>query len=167
LKPFLPPLCIGYVSHDKPIPGDKTMSLIRYQPINLFDNYNDDINRYFNNMRSKPAANQERNWAPAVDIREEENRYLLSADIPGVNRENIDITLENGVLTLKGDRTGENGTNGKEYRRKERVHGTFMRQFSLPETVDMQNISATVKDGVLDVVIPKQVKPQPTRITIN
>jgi HSP20 family protein len=158
---------MGYISFDKPNSGGKTMSLIRYQPINLFDNFNDDINRYLGNMRSKAAANQERNWAPAVDIREEENRYLLSADIPGVNRENIEITLENGVLTLKGERTGENGTTGKEYRRKERVHGTFMRQFTLPETVDTQNISATVKDGVLDVVIPKQAKPQPTRITIN
>ena len=143
------------------------MSLIRYQPINLFDNFNDDINRYLGNIRSKGAANQEHNWAPAVDIREEENRYLLSADIPGVERENIEITLEDGVLTLKGERTGESGTNGKQYRRKERVHGTFMRQFTLPETVDTQNISATVKDGVLDVVIPKQAKLQPTRITIN
>jgi len=143
------------------------MSLVRYQPINLFDNFNEDINRYFANIRSKPAANQERKWAPAVDIREEENRYLLSADIPGVNRENIEITLEDGVLTLKGERSGESGTNGKEYRRKERMHGTFMRQFTLPETVDTQNISATVKAGVLDVVIPKQAKPLPTRITIN
>jgi HSP20 family protein len=158
---------MGYVSLDKPISGGNTMSLIRYQPINLFDNFNEDINRYVANIRSKPAANQERNWAPAVDIREEENHYLLSADIPGVNRENIEITLENGVLTLKGERSGESGTNGKQYRRKERVHGTFMRQFTLPETVDTQNISATVKDGVLDVVIPKQAKPLPTRITIN
>jgi HSP20 family protein len=118
-------------------------------------------------MRSRTAAGQERNRAPAVDIREEENRYLLSADIPGVDRENIEIVVENGVLTLKGERAGETGTNGQEYRHRERVHGTFMRQFTLPETVDTQNISATVKDGVLDVVIPKQAKPQPTRITIN
>jgi HSP20 family protein len=143
------------------------MSLIRYQPINLFDNINHDINRYLGNIRSKTAASQEREWAPAVDIREEENRYLLSADIPGVERENIEITLENGVLTLKGERTLESGTQGKEYRRRERVNGSFMRQFTLPETVDTQNISATVKNGVLDVVIPKQAKPQPTRITIN
>jgi HSP20 family protein len=158
---------MAHVSCDKPISGGKSMSLIRYQPINLFNHFNDDTNRYPGNMRSKAAARQERNWAPAVDIREEENRYLLSADIPGVERENIDITLENGVLTLKGERSGESVTGGNEYRRKERVHGTFMRQFTLPETVDTQNISATVKDGVLDVVIPKQAKPQPTRISIN
>jgi len=143
------------------------MSSIRYQPINLFDHFNNDINRHFGTMRNKAAAGQEHNRAPAVDIREEENRYLLSADIPGVARENIEITLEDGVLTLKGERSGEAGTNGEKYRRKERVHGTFLRQFTLPETVDTQNISATVKDGVLDVVIPKQEKPQPTRITIN
>ena len=143
------------------------MSLIRYQPINMFDNFNDEINRHLGNLRSKAAANQERNWAPAVDIREQENSYLLSADIPGVNRENIEITLEDGVLTLKGERNKETATNGQAYRRRERAQGTFMRQFTLPETVDTQNISATVKDGVLDVVIPKQAKPQPTRITIN
>jgi len=144
------------------------MSLIRYQPLSLFDNFNDDINRYFGNMRGKnPAASQERNWTPAVDIREEDNRYLLSADIPGVARENIEIILEDGVLTLKGERTAQTGANGQEYRRRERAHGTFVRQFTLPDTVDTQNISAMVKDGVLDVVIPKQAKPQPTRITIN
>jgi HSP20 family protein len=143
------------------------MSLIRYQPVNLFDSFNDDINRYFGNMRNKAAAGQERNWSPDVDIREDENSYLLTVDIPGVDRENIEIILEKGVLTLKGERSREAATNSQEYRRKERVHGTFIRQFSLPETVDRQNISATVKDGVLNVVIPKQAKPQPTRITIN
>lgn len=143
------------------------MSMIRYQPINLFDHFNRDINRYLGKTRSKATASQERDWAPAVDIREEESRYLLSADIPGVERENIEITLEDGVLILKGERRGETPTNGQDYRRKERMHGTFMRRFSLPETVDTQNISATVKDGVLSVVIPKQAKPQPTRITIN
>ena len=143
------------------------MSMIRYQPISLFDHFNNDINRYLGVTRSKAAASQKRDWAPAVDIREEESRYLLSADIPGVARENIEITLEDGVLTLKGERRGETATNGQDYSRRERMHGIFMRQFTLPETVDTQNISATVKDGVLDVVIPKQAKPQPTRITIN
>ena len=143
------------------------MSMIRYQPISLFDHINNDINRYFGKTRSTAATGQECGWAPAVDIREEESRYLLSADIPGVERENIEITLENGVLTIKGERRTETATNSQDYRRKERTHGTFMRQFTLPETVDSQNISATVKDGVLDVVIPKQAKPQPTRITIN
>jgi HSP20 family protein len=143
------------------------MSMMRYQPISLFDHFNDDIRQHFGNMQRKVAASQQRDWAPAVDIREEESRYLLSADIPGVERGNIEITLEDGVLTLKGERRGESEANGKDYRRKERMHGTFMRQFTLPETVDTLNISATVKDGVLDVVIPKQAKPQPTRITIN
>lgn len=143
------------------------MSLTRYQPINLFDSFNEDINRYFGNTRARAAAGRQRDWAPAVDIQEEENRYLLSADIPGVERENIEITLEKGVLTVKGERNGDTGTNGKSYRRQERVHGTFKRQFTLPETVDTLKISATVKDGVLNVIIPKQAKPQPTRITIN
>jgi HSP20 family protein len=140
---------------------------MHYQPISLFDHFNNDMKDYFTNTRRKVAATQERDLAPAVDIREEESRYLLSADIPGVEREKIEITLEEGVLTLKGERRGESATNGQNYRRRERRQGAFIRQFSLPETVDTQNISATVKDGVLDIVIPKQAKPQPTRITIN
>jgi len=143
------------------------MSMLRYQPITLFDHFNNDINRYLVKNRGKAAAGQERDWAPAVDIREEESRYLLSADIPGVDREKIEITLEDGVLTIKGERREESATSGQDFRRKERVHGTFMRQFTLPETVDSLNISAAVKDGVLDVIIPKLAKPQPTRITIN
>ena len=143
------------------------MSLIRYQPINLFDTFNSEIHRHLGNMHSKVAADQVRSLAPAVDIREQEDSYLLSADIPGVDRENIEITLEDGILTLKGERSEETATSGQEYRRKERAQGTFMRQFTLPDTVDTQNISATVKNGVLNVVIPKQAKPQPTRITIN
>ena len=142
------------------------MSLIRYQPIRLFDHFNEDINRYFGTTHKTVPA-QTYNWAPAVDIHEEEGCYLLSADIPGVERENIEITLEDGVLILKGERAEADGKNEKLYRRKERQYGTFMRKFTLPDTVDMQNISATVKAGVLSVMIPKQAKPQPTRITIN
>jgi HSP20 family protein len=158
---------MGYVNCDKPDSGVITMSLIRHQPVNLFDHFNGDIHRYFANVRSSAATNRERNLAPAVDIQEEETRYLLSADIPGIARENIEITLENGILTLKGVRNEESETNDRQYRLKERLHGTFLRKFALPETVDTQNISATFRDGVLDVVIPKQAKPQPARITIN
>ena len=143
------------------------MAIVRYEPLNLFDQFNREINRMFSGGPVQANTAQERNWVPAVDIREEENRYLLSADIPGVDRGNIEVTLEDGVLTLKGERSREAEASDRQYRRKERVHGAFMRQFTLPETADTQNISATIKDGVLDVVIPKYAKPQPTRVTIN
>ena len=141
------------------------MALVRYEPINLFDQFNNEINRFFSGM-PRQAANQERAWVPAVDIREEEQRFVLSADIPGVDRANVDVTLENGVLTIKGERHAEQEETGEDFHRRERVHGTFLRQFSLPDTVNADSINATVKDGVLVIEIPKHAKPEPRKITV-
>ena len=142
------------------------MSLVHYKPANLFNQFNDEMNRYFSLTR-EGAANQEHDWMPAVDIREEDNRYLLTADIPGVDRKNVEITLEKGVLTVKGERSSKTEVSEEGYRRRERTYGTFMRQFTLPETVDTGSISAAVKDGVLEIEIPKQDKPEPRRITVS
>jgi HSP20 family protein len=142
------------------------MSLVHYKPVTLFDQFNDEITRYLSSRRST-AANQEHDWTPAVDIHEEDNRYLLTADIPGVNRSDVQITLEDGVLTVKGERKPETGVVEEGYRRRERVYGTFVRQFNLPDTVDTANISAKAEDGVLKIEIPKQEKLQPKKITVS
>lgn len=142
------------------------MSLVHYKPVNLFDQFNDEMNRYFSSMRST-AANQEHDWTPAVDIHEEDSRYMLTADIPGVNRNDVEITLEDGVLTVKGERKSETEVAEQGYRRRERIYGTFVRQFNLPDTVDTANISAKAEDGVLKIEIPKQEKPQPKKIAVS
>jgi HSP20 family protein len=160
------PLPSRYVDIDLYLSGGIQMSLVHYKPINLFDQFNDEMNRYFSSMRGT-AANQEHDWTPAVDIQEEDNRYLLTADIPGVNRKDVEITLEDGVLTVKGERKSETDVSDEGYRRRERIHGTFVRQFNLPDTVDTANISATAEDGVLRIAIPKQEKPEPRRITVS
>ena len=134
------------------------MSLVHHKPVNLFNQFNDEMNRYFSLTRAG-AANQEQDWMPAVDIREEDSRYLLTADIPGVDRKDVEITLEEGVLTVKGERSTKTEVAEEGYRRRERTYGTFMRQFTLPETVDTGSISATASDGVLEIEIPKQDKP--------
>jgi HSP20 family protein len=143
------------------------MSLVRYKPTNLFDQFDNEINRFFFNARSTDAANQAHDWTPAMDIREEDNRYVLEADIPGVAREDLDITLEDSVLTIKGERTVNNEENRESYRRKERIHGSFVRQFSLPDTVNTEAISAVITNGVLEIGIPKQEKPEPRKIAVN
>jgi len=143
------------------------MSLVRYKPTNLFDQFDNEINRYFFNARSTDAANQAHDWTPAMDIREEDNRYVLEADIPGVAREDLDITLEDSVLTIKGERTINSEENRESYRRKERIHGSFVRQFSLPDTVNTEAISAVITNGVLEIGIPKQEKPAPRKIAVN
>jgi HSP20 family protein len=142
------------------------MSLAHHKPVNLFNQFNDEMNRYFSLTRTG-AANQEHDWMPAVDIREEDKQYLLTADIPGVNRKDIEITLEEGVLTVKGERNTETDVSEAGYRRRERTHGTFMRQFTLPDTVNATSISATAKDGVLEITIPKQDKPEARKITVS
>ena len=143
------------------------MLLTRYQPYGLFGQFNNEVNRALAGNRGTRSAAIEREWTPAVDIREEADSFVLVADIPGVARDNVDITLDNGVLVIKGERSATHNGEDREYRRRERVHGTFMRQFTLPETVDAEHISATVTDGVLEIVIAKAQKPQPKKISVN
>lgn len=95
-------------------------------------------------------------WIPPVDIKEEKDRYVLRADIPGVDPKTIEIIAENGVLTLRGNRPSEARDNPAGYRRVERPCGTFYRRFSLPDTADLAQISARSAQGVVEIGIPKQ-----------
>jgi HSP20 family protein len=106
-------------------------------------------------------------WLPAVDIKEEEGRYLLHADIPGVEPEDIEVSMENGVLTIKGERKHETSEEKEGYTRIERSHGSFYRRFALPDNVDSARIAATGKDGVLEVSIPKTEAVKPRRIEVK
>ena len=102
-----------------------------------------------------------------MDIKEEENRFLIQADVPGVDPKDIEITMENGVLTIRGERAAEARKEGEGYTRVERVRGSFYRRFSLPDTSDAERIEAQGKNGVLEVVIPKKEKAKPKRIAIK
>jgi len=143
------------------------MAMVRYEPIDLFDRFNNEINRLFTGTMMQNEAKQAHDWLPAVDIREDESRFLLYADIPGVDRKDVDITLEAGILTIKGKRHAGTEEKHNGFRRRERVHGSFMRQFTLPDTVNAENIGATVKDGVLQIEIPKQEIPQARKISVS
>jgi len=106
-------------------------------------------------------------WSPAVDIKEDVDHFELSADIPGVDPKDIEITMENGVLTIKGARHAERTDEQKNYTRTERVYGSFYRRFSLPSSAEADKIEATSKDGVLKVVIPKHEQAKPRQITVK
>ncbi|MEE8321866.1 MAG: Hsp20/alpha crystallin family protein [Gammaproteobacteria bacterium] len=106
-------------------------------------------------------------WRPAVDIKEETDRFVIHADLPGVDPKDIDITMEGGMLTIKGERQSESREETDGYKRVERVAGTFYRRISLPDTADADRIGAKGKNGVLEVIIPKQEKVQPRKITVN
>jgi HSP20 family protein len=106
-------------------------------------------------------------WSPAVDIKEEETQFVLFADVPGVDAKSIDITMEGGLITIKGERKANAESVNNGYRRVERRYGTFYRRFSLPDYADADKISAKCENGVLTVTVPKQEKAQPKRIAID
>lgn len=145
------------------------MALMRYEPFNMLNQLQREMNRLFESSRrgDEEGGQLLADWAPAVDIKEEANQFVIHADLPGVEAKDIDITLEHGVLTLKGQRTAEKKDETENYRRVERVRGTFLRRFSLPEAVDAEKVTAKCKDGVLEVVVPKRETAQPRRIAIE
>lgn len=140
------------------------MALIRYAPIDPFQGFQqlqDTMNRFF----SEPADH--RPWVPAVDIRETENDLVLKADIPGMKFEDIDVRLENGTLTLRGERKFEAKKDEGGWHRVERSYGTFERVFTLPDTVNPEGVTADYKDGTLTVTLPKKEIAKPRQVKIQ
>ena len=113
------------------------------------------------------AAVSAADWRPAVDIVEEKARFVLRADLPGVDREAIDVSMEDGFLTITGERATEDRTEVDGIERYERVSGRFYRRFSLPETADADGITARMQNGILTIEIPKLPEVQPRRIDIE
>ena len=145
--------------------------LTRYDPFGAMRQLRDDMNRAFGNALAD--GDDESNvvtsrWAPAVDVKEESDRFVISADVPGVSPGDIEITMENGNLTIRGERKAENKDESRPgFRRVERVHGTFYRRFTLPDTADAESTSASGAHGVLEIVIPKKAVVQPKRIQVQ
>lgn len=125
-----------------------------------------ELERSFEGSRAGTDTAATAEWTPAVDIKEEAGRYILWADLPGVSPENIEIMMENGILTLKGERQTEAAVRREGLKRVERVYGSFYRRFSLPDTADAEGITARCKNGVLEISIPKKAAIQPKKITV-
>ncbi len=147
------------------------MTLMRYQPWSMFDQLHREINQLFD-ARNPAATNADNTlvqtaWRPLVDIKDEPEALVLFADVPGVDPKDIDVQAHNGVLTIKGERQSKQEESDKNFHRIERVYGSFMRQFSLPDNIDTAHISARCKDGVLEVRLPKTSAPQARRISVE
>ncbi|HMJ63328.1 MAG TPA: Hsp20/alpha crystallin family protein [Bryobacteraceae bacterium] len=137
------------------------MPLIKYSPFRTdLDVFQDSISRLFSEPASRP-------WSPAVDIFENENDLVFKADLPDVDPKEVGIQLENGTLTLKGERKLEQEKTGKGFHRIERGYGTFVRAFSLPETVDAEKVKADYKSGVLTITVPKKEIAKPKTIHVE
>ncbi|MCZ2153583.1 MAG: Hsp20/alpha crystallin family protein [Bryobacterales bacterium] len=144
------------------------MAIAKYDPFNasLFgpsslQMLEDSLNRLF----AEPSSS--RPWSPAVDIRETENELILKADLPEMKLEDLDIQVENGTLTLKGERKFEKTDNDRGYHRIERSYGSFVRAFSLPEYADSEKVAADYKDGVLTITVPKKEVAKARAIKVN
>jgi HSP20 family protein len=106
-------------------------------------------------------------WVPAVDIKETKDAFVLHADVPGVDPKDIDVHMENGILTIKGERESEKKEEKEGYKRVERQYGSFYRRFSLPDTADAEKIAAKCKNGVVEITIPKKEAVQPRKISVE
>ena len=144
------------------------MSLMKYDPFFSVHRLQDDINRLFSGYSSSDSSGVTADWIPSVDINEYDEKFQLFVDVPGVDPKDVEITLESGVLTITGERfaQAEKAEENVVRRRAERGTGRFYRRFILPESVDADNVKATDRHGVLEIVIPKQAKAQPRRIKV-
>ena len=132
------------------------MTLIKWQPkpMNVFDDMDTMIHSFFNTDWNFPVRDT-RNWSPAVDVKETDNLFVLTADIPGLTKKDIKVNVANGKLSISGERTYETDQENDNYHYRERRFGTFDRSFKLPDTVDEEKISASFKNGILIVALPK------------
>ena len=149
------------------------MSLVSYEPWGFLDKFQRQLNHLaysgelFANYDNDSLNMYTSGWRPAVDIKEEKNCFLIVADVPGINPKDIEITMENGVLTVKGERHLDAEDSNENYKRVERMNGTFYRRFSLPDTADGARIAATGSNGGLEITIPKHEKVLPRRIEVK
>lgn len=145
------------------------MNLKNYDPYGMIPRHGD-VSRLLNALmphveREEAAAGYD--WVPAVDIKEQGNRYIIHADVPGIKPEDIDVSLEDSVLTIRGERRFDNEETKDGYQRVERVRGTFYRRFTIPDTADQEKVIAKCNDGVLEVVIEKQQRALPKKIAVS
>lgn len=146
------------------------MTLVTYEPWSLFNRLHRQLDQAFNNTTAAAAdvSAPSVSWIPRVDIYEEAERFVVLADVPGVEAKDIDITAENGVLTIRGERRSEKKETDKNgYERVERTSGSFLRRFTLPESANTETIKAKQTNGVLEVSIPKHPQVQPRRISVE
>ncbi|MDD2801606.1 MAG: Hsp20/alpha crystallin family protein [Methylococcales bacterium] len=142
------------------------MAITRYEPWSLLNQLQKELERSQEGKTGESSV-ATAEWAPAVDIKEEVDKFVIHADIPGVKPEDIEISMEAGVLTVKGQKESEAKTEKEGYKRVERSYGSFYRRFSLPDSADGDAINAKSKYGVLEIIIPKREAVKPKRIDVK
>ena len=147
------------------------MTLVRWDPFRELEDMSERLNRMFSRP-AVPAKNGKESltvadWIPTVDISETDGEYVIKAELPEVKKEDVKITLEDGVLTLTGERRQEKEEKSTKYHRVERSYGSFVRSFSLPDLVDETKVKAEYRDGMLNLHLPKSEKAKPRAIEVK
>jgi HSP20 family protein len=142
-------------------------TLNRWEPFRTTSGLESQVNRIFNELFDRSQESNLTSWAPAVDIFENEHELVVKADLPDVKPEDLDIRVENNILTIRGERKFEKKVDEKNYLRVERSYGSFARSFSLANTVNSEAIKADYKDGVLTLTIPKREEAKPKQIKVS
>jgi len=147
------------------------MTLVRWSPWRETVTTHDFFNRFFDDSYTRAGLNngeiEMTNWHPMVDIYDKDEKIVINAELPGLEKKDISIDVKDRVLTLKGERAYDNETKDEKYYRRERAYGKFERSFTLPDGLDAEKIKADYKDGLLSVEIPKPEKEEPKQITIH
>jgi HSP20 family protein len=150
-----------------------TIAIVRWEPFRDLMTVQDRMNRIFDDAfrgAARPGTEEDwalgGTWAPAVDIFEHEGNLVLKAELPGIDPKDVEVHVENNVLTLRGERKFESEVKREQYHRVERAYGTFSRSFTLPNVVDTEKIKAEFKDGLLRVTLPQREEAKPKQISI-
>lgn len=149
------------------------MNLVKWNPFRELEDVNNRLNSIFGRLPVRAESGQEMlavtDWIPSVDISETDSAYLIKGEIPGVKKEDVKVTIEDGMITLRGERKQEKEDKGEKYHRIERCYGSFMRSFRLPDDAEESTVKAEFKDGMISVTLPKseQAKNKPKQIEVT
>jgi HSP20 family protein len=146
------------------------MNLVKWDPFAELEDVSKSLNRIFGRFPARPADREAlamADWAPTVDISETDSAYMIKGEIPGVNKEDVKVTIEDGMITMRGQRKLEKEEKDKKFHRIERSYGSFMRSFRVPDDVDENAVKAEFKDGMINVTLPKSGKSKARSINVS
>ena len=147
------------------------MSIVRYRQrpseVALQDEITQVFDRFFGQEDTDASAVVTAQWVPRVDIKEEASRFVIYADLPGIDPQDIEVQMDKGILSIKGERRSESTTETERFSRVERRYGSFHRRFALPDSADPDGVAASGRNGVLEIVIPKRPETTPRRIQVG
>jgi HSP20 family protein len=147
------------------------MNLVKWDPFKELEEASNRLNRLFSRAPARTESNQEMlamaDWSPSVDIIETDTAYLIKGEIPGVNKADVKVSIEDGMITLRGERKQEKEEKNKKFHRIERSYGSFLRSFRMPDDVDETAIKAEFKDGMIGITLPKSAKTKAKAIEVS